>query len=70
MNFKIGDKVKIVSSYFMSKKGKIVTIINIYPSGSGCKYRIKDDKGWECPMYEKELQPMIRKGEQLLLFEL
>ena len=70
MKFKEGDKVKIITVDLGSNmKGKIGFVIKVYPPDTGGKYRVKVG-AWECPMYERELEPLIKIGEQLLLFEL
>lgn len=70
MGFKIGDKVKLIDCPTKSKIGKIGVIVKIYPPDSGCQYRVRIGMGWSCPMYEKEIEPVLKIGEQLLLFEL
>jgi len=72
MRFKKGDKVKIVKFIHRNRIGQVGVIIETYfmkfPK-TKYPYRIKVGR-WDCPMMENELEPAVKVGEQLLLFEL
>jgi len=74
MKFKLGDKVKIIDSPDGCWNGKICKIIKAYShrTSTDYAYRVQEvsNTNWNCPMMEKELESVLRKGEQLLLFEL
>lgn len=65
MNLKVGDKVIIIDCPSSSKVGKMGVIIDVY-FDSKFSYRVKVGKCWSCPMYKHEIEPVPRKGEQLL----
>jgi len=70
LKFKVGDKVNIVGSEFLSRFDKIFTVIMADSTNQIFPYRVEsNDKSWNCLMYERELQPLIRKG-QLYLWEI
>lgn len=68
--FKIGDKVRIIDCPCKSKIGEIGRVIEVYPTGSKCECRVAVGIYWSCPLYESEIEPVMRVGEQLMLFEL
>ncbi len=69
MELKVGDKVKIVDPLeFSVPSDWVYRITTILPSYFSFDYRIESTTGWQCLMYNKEIEkiPTYAKGEQLL----
>lgn len=66
--FKIGDKVRIVKFPDSHMVGEICEVVDIegYPSKFVCRVETINVKHWGCLMYPGEIEPCLRKDEQLL----
>lgn len=77
MKFKINDKVRVIcadketSTYTTrSMVGEVAKVVK-YSGVSGIPYTLYfEDKNYSLNFMEKELEPVAKVGEQLLLFEL
>ena len=66
MKYKVGDRVRIISSVFGLHCNHICTIIKVMSENESYPYRVRDDKGsWNCLMLDCELKPAIEIGQQL-----
>ena len=69
MKFKVGDKVRIVKSKtFPDLIGNIYEVTVVEPPFSlfACRVKSLQGGGWNCLMFEKEIEKVVTKGQQLL----
>lgn len=65
MKYKVGDQIKIIAFPDAHMNGKIGVVIAIPPSKMFiAEVRISSE--WCCFMYEGEIEPYLKVGEQLL----
>lgn len=65
MKLKVGDKVRIIKFPELTNMiGKICEVIEIpiYSPDYACRVK---SRGWECLMYEQEIEKVSEKGKQL-----
>jgi len=67
MNFKVGDKVKVVNFPDRSIIGMVGTILDISSSNSRYAYSMRVN-GRLVAVLESEIEPVLKRGEQLLLW--
>lgn len=70
MKYKVGDRVKLNSKTFPSCKDKVYTVIMANPNYAYYPYRVKENSsGWNCLMYERELEFLVRIGQLHFMFD-
>jgi len=68
--FKIGDKVKFVGVTPKILMSRIGVVIEVQSPKYEFPYRIQFDCGHCLPVLKWEVEKVVTKGQQLLLFEL
>jgi len=67
MNFKIGDKVRIVKFPDEDIVGLIGKVTEIARNPMfACDVKLVSDPNWICSMHSHEIEPLIKVGQQLL----
>ena len=70
MGYKVGDKVRIVKFPDKEHVGMICEVLRISSPDSAFCCRVKGRTGFNCLMFSNEIEKVITKGQQLMLFEL
>ena len=66
MQFKMGDKVKLIHFPYNSMVGQIGVIIEVRSSGYEFPYRIKISDSFKPAVLEREIEKVVTKNQQLL----
>lgn len=66
MKYDIGDKVRVVSYPNPERVGQIAIVHTIYPKGCTYQYLITMGEDWASSVHEREIEPVLKIGQQLL----